>query len=217
MSDAVALLFEAIARGDVATVRSILADDPSRAGARDARGVSAVLQARYHRQDMALHALLAARPALDVFEAAALGDLERLGAALDEDPARVGAFSPDGFTPLHLAAYFGQRATTALLLDRGADPQAASTNDARLQPLHSAAASGRCDLVALLLEREAPPDGQQQGGFTALHAAVKRGDMEMVGLLMDHGADPALKDDEGHDAVSYAGADSRLRFLLGRP
>lgn len=207
-------LFQAIAGGDVATVRSIVADDPARAQARNDAGVSALLWAKYHRQDMALHALLGVKPALDVFEAAALGDLDRLTALLDADAAAVKAVAPDGFTPLHLAAYFGQRQAATLLLERGADAAAVATNESRVAPLHSAVASGRCEVVALLLARGADANPRQKGGYTPLHAAVKRDDLEMVGLLLDHGADAKLADDEGRSATEYARGNSRMLLLI---
>ncbi|MCO5170071.1 MAG: ankyrin repeat domain-containing protein [Planctomycetes bacterium] len=207
-------LFQAISSGDVAAVHAILAEAPAQAGARNEGGVSAVLWAKYNGQDMALQALLAAGPALDAFEAAALGDLDRLTALLDEDPSRVTAFAADGFTPLHLAAYFGHRLTVGLLLDRGADARAVAKNPSRVEPLHSAVASGRCGPVGLLLERGADANPQQQGGFTPLHAAVKRGDFEMVGLLMDRGADPTIRDDDGRSALDHAGGEPRMLLLL---
>jgi len=39
---------------------------------------------------------------------------------LAEDPELVDAMSGDGFTPLHLAAFFGQADAVRLLLARGA-------------------------------------------------------------------------------------------------
>jgi adenosylhomocysteine nucleosidase len=209
-------LFEAISRGDVATVRSVLADDAAQASARDREGVSAILRAKYARQEMALQALLAVRPVLDVFEAAALGDTERLAALLDEDPARARAVAPDGFTALHLAAYFGQRGAASLLLDRGADPRAVAANPSKVQPLHSAVAGKRWDVAPVLLARGADPDARQEGGYTALHAAVRRGDLELVGLLVDHGAHAEVADDAGTSPAVMAGKDSRLLLLLGR-
>ncbi|MBX3466164.1 MAG: ankyrin repeat domain-containing protein [Planctomycetes bacterium] len=207
-------LFQAISSGDVAAVHAILGEAPAQAGARNEAGVSAILWAKYNGQDMALQALLAARPTLDAFDAAALGDLDRLTALLDEDPARATAFAADGFTPLHLAAYFGHRLTVGLLLERGADPRAEARNASRVAPLHSAVASGRCGPVALLLAGGAEPNPRQQGGYTPLHAAVKRGDFEMVGLLMDHSADPTIRDDDGRSALDHAGKDPRMLLLL---
>ncbi len=207
-------LFQAIASGDVATVRSILADDPTRAKATNDAGVSALLWAKYQRQDMALHALLGVKPALDVFEAAALGDVDRLTELLEADAAAAKAVAPDGFTALHLAVYFGQRQAAALLLDRGADAEAVATNPSEVAPLHSAVASGRCDVVALLLSRGAEANPRQQGGYTPLHAAVKRDDLEMVGLLLDHGADATQKDGEGRSAIDHAAGNARMLLLI---
>ena len=54
-------------------------------------------------------ALLAADPDLDVFEAAALGYIDRLRTRLDDGSrAEPSAFASDGFTALHFAAFFGK-------------------------------------------------------------------------------------------------------------
>ena len=85
-------------------------------------------------------------PKLDVFEAAALRRLDPLERLLKRSPKRATAFSKDGFTALHLAAYFGRPEAARLLLERGADVHARSGNS-RLptvkSPLHSAAAGRR--------------------------------------------------------------------------
>ena len=140
----------------------------------------------------------------DGFEAAALGDRERLEALLDGDPALLGARSPDGFTVLHLAAFFGHGPLVQWLLERGADPGPVAENPMRVQPLHSAVAARNGDAVRALLAAGADPDARQQRGITALHAAAVHGDDDMVGALMDAGADPTLADDEGTTAPAYA-------------
>src|SRR5689334_1844381 len=98
-------LFTAIKGGEPDRVRALIADDPALAAARDENGFSAVLTARYHRQDAALAALLAAGPELDVLDAAATGRLDLLRAQIEADPDALAARSPEGFTPLHLAAF----------------------------------------------------------------------------------------------------------------
>lgn len=66
--------------------------------------------------------LLEAGPELDVFDAAA-ADVDRLTELLDGDERLAGAWSEDGFTPLHLASFFSRGAAVRLLLDRGAEAE----------------------------------------------------------------------------------------------
>lgn len=182
-------IFEAISSGDVDAVRAAARDDPSAAAGRGDDGVSPVRAALYaHRQDLA-DAVLEAGPDLDAFDAAAVGDVERLAELLDGDPNLVGAFSDDGFAPLHLAAYLGRGDAARLLLDRGADVAAVARNDTSAQALHSAVAGGHRDIVAALLVAGADPNARQQGGITPLMAAEQDEDVELVRLLIDHGAE----------------------------
>ena len=183
-------IFESIQAGDVDAVRAAVSEDPAVAAARDDKGLSAVRAALYaHEQDVA-DVLLEAKPELDVFDAAAVGDVDRLTELLDADPNLVDAWSEDGFTPLHLAAFFNRGSAARLLLDRGAEVGAVAKNDMKVQPLHSAVAGRSMDIVAALLVAGADPNARQEGGFTPLMAAEeqeKEGDM--VRLLMDHGAE----------------------------
>ena len=185
-----ATLFESIKAGDIDAVRAAVDDDPSVAAARDDDGRSAVRAALYvHKQDIA-DVLLEAKPELDVFDAAAAGDVDRLTELLDGDGDLIGAYSEDGYTPLHFAAFFDRGKALRLLLDRGADVGAVARNDMQVQPLHSAVAANSRDVAAALLTAGADPNARQKGGFTPLMGAEeneKEGDM--VRLLMDHGAE----------------------------
>jgi ankyrin repeat protein len=78
-------LFIAITQRDQASVERILAADPVSAGAVDANGVSALLTAVYHGNEAAVTALRATGRELDVFEAAAVGDLDRVRALVEAD------------------------------------------------------------------------------------------------------------------------------------
>jgi len=171
-------LFAAIKSGDAETLDALLAADPGLANARE-DGVSAVLVSLYHRQDAAREALLAAGAQVGPLEAAALGELDRL------DPGARGA---DGFTALHLAAFFGGADAVRALLAAGADANADAENPLRVRPLHSAVASRDRESVRALLEAGADPNVAQQGGFTPLDGARHQGDDKMVQLLLDHGA-----------------------------
>ncbi len=196
----------AVKEGDLAKVQALLAADPALAAARDAQGVSALLHAQYRGRAEVVAALRAAAPALDVFEASALGDIERLRALLDADPALANAWAGDGFFPLGLAAFFGQPEAVRLLLERGADVHAAARNAMKVTALHAAAAARvqRIESARLLLEHGASVDAGQEGGWTPLHEAAQKGDVELVTLLLAHGADPALGNDTGKTAASLA-------------
>jgi ankyrin repeat protein len=207
-------LFAAIKAGDVERVRALVAEDPERACARDADGLSAVLTALYHRQSEALDALFAADPELDVLDAAATGRLDLLRAHVESDQDAFGARSPEGFTPLHLAAFFGGGPAVRLLLGAGMDADADQRNPANVRPLHSAVAARDHDAARALLEAGADPNCVQQGGFTPLLAAAHHDDAEMAELLLTHGADPARAADDGRDPAAMAGP--RVAQILAR-
>jgi ankyrin repeat protein len=209
-------LFAAIAAGDLDAVRAAVAADPASASARDDAGVSLVRSALYRgRRDIA-EVLEAADADLDVFDLAALGRADLVAAAVDEDATLATAFSSDGFTALHFAAFLGGADAAVELLRRDADVDAISRNEMRVRPLHSAAAGVGETVLALLLEHGADPDAQQQGGYTALHEAALRGDLDMTRLLLAHGADPSIATDDGRTAADIArerGNEAVLRLL----
>jgi uncharacterized protein len=166
--------------------------------------MSEVLQALYRGDAEGARRLAAGSPGLDLFEAAALGSVDRLETLLAADPASARAFAPDGFTALQLAAFFGQPAAVRILLQAGADPNAVSRNDMRIQPLHAATANGNPETIRLLVDAGADPNARQKGGFTPLQARAQCGDAAMVRLLLDRGADPLLRSDDGRSAADLA-------------
>ena len=190
-------LFGAIRSGDLTAVDRLLTERPYLAGASDSAGLSAVTVAAYHRQPAIVERLLAAKPDLDRFEAAIVGDLGRLAELLDEPDAEpIDQRSGDGFTALHLAAYFGRLRAVQELLDRGVDPTAWASGSLRVQPLHSAVSAGHDAVARLLVERGADPDQAQDGGYTPLHAAAQNGLGGLCDFLIAHGANPkALTED----------------------
>ena len=158
--------------------------------------LSDLLQALYRGENEQVEKLLAADPELDVFEAAAFGRHDRLRELLDEDPSRANALGDDGFHPLGLACFFGHLEAARILLDRGADVNALSTNEhVQTAAIHaSAAAAGdeatRYELVKLALEHGADPNLRQGSGFRAIDAARQNGDSRVEQLLLEHGAEP---------------------------
>jgi ankyrin repeat protein len=141
-------IFEAVRAGDTQRVQALLAADPGLVNARNERGHTPVLIAQYHHKPETVGVLLAARPELDIFDAASVGQTERVAELLDRDPKLLHARSSDGFAPLGLAAFFGQAETVKLLLARGADPKAKQAMDASAIGL--AAMKGHHDVLKLL-------------------------------------------------------------------
>ena len=196
-------LFVAIRRNELARVAAMLDRDPALArGRKD--GASAVIFARYCGRHDLVVLIRRHLSALDVFEACALGDTERLAALLDGDPALVNAVADDGFGPLGLASFFDHEPAVRLLLARGARVDQASANGMRVMPLHSAAAACSVVIARLLLERGAPVNAPQGGGFTPLMEAALNGQMELIELLLSSGADPTLRDGDGQSAADHA-------------
>lgn len=197
-------LFEAIEADDVGRVRALLDDDPAIAVSRDASGVSALMRALYRLETALVDAVKARVHELDVFEAAAFGDLDTLTRLLDEDPPLVTSYSGDGFTPLHFAAFFGRSEAVKLLLERGAEVDAFGRGWMTGTALHSGVSRSHAEVTAILLEAGANPNARQSAGWTPVHAAAANGDLEVVELLLDRGADPEATNDEGRSVLDLA-------------
>jgi len=178
-------LLGVIRRGDTKAVEDLLAAHPDLANARDEKGNSPVLMATYAGKQGMVRLLLdrGARP--NFFEACALGLDADVRRQLRDDPGAVRQWAHDGWTPLHLAAYFGHRETAEALLETGADVLAVSRNGEGDMPMIAAAAGPRADrrpdIIRLLIARGCPVDGRgSPSGHTPLHEAAFNGDVALV-------------------------------------
>jgi ankyrin repeat protein len=197
-------MITAIKTGDLDTVKLMLIADPSLASAKDVDGTSAVLVATYWGRANVARELLAHNPDLSVFEASAAGQLDRVKTLVNADPSLIQAYSHDGFTPLHLAVFFGRRDVAEYLLTLNPDVNAVSRNPMKVQPLHSAAAGNDFDICKSLIEKGADVNARQEGGFTPLHSAAQNGNAALVKFLLTHGADRHAKTDDGRTARDFA-------------
>jgi 8-oxo-dGTP pyrophosphatase MutT (NUDIX family) len=212
-----AALLQAIRAGDLAGVTALLDRDPGLARARGAGGETPALLACYRRLPAVLGVLRARGAVLDAFEAAAAGDVTRLAALLAETPGLVSAHAPDGWTPLHLAAHFGETPAVALLLGLGADARARSRNQLANTPLHAAlAGTAGLDLVERLLDAGAEVNAPDGGGHTPLHLAAGRGEPGIVTRLLLRGAEASTRAPDGRTPAAIArtrGHEPLARFL----
>ena len=189
------MIFDAIRQGDAEQVKALLAADPSLARTRTPQGASPVLWAVYTRHAELAPVLLDGRQP-DFFEACALG--------IAAEANDVNTFAPDGFTGLGLACFFGHLEIARQLLDRGADPNLASSNDLHVAPLHSAVTTGSVPMVRLLLARGADPNVEEGSGYTPLHTAAAHGSREIIEMLQRAGADASRKTKDGKTPADVA-------------
>jgi uncharacterized protein len=182
----------------------MLGSDPGLVAARAHSGESAVLLAVYHGEEDIARLLVQAGARTDIHEAAVLGLTDRVCSCLAAGPDQGNAYSFDGWTALHLAAFFGRRETAKALLDAGAAIDALAHNRRANMPLHAATAGRRVDLVDLLLEHDADVNSTTAEGWTQLHLAAHGGYLELVELLLARGASIGSRTAEGKTPLDLA-------------
>lgn len=197
-----------IRRGDTKRIAEWVEDDPQIAESRDAQGVSALLLAVYTGQTT-IRDFLRSGLELDLPEAAAVGDRDRLESLLGAEPGaareRANQRSADGWPLLHLAAAFADEPTVRLLLDRGADVHQRSTNALRNQALHAVLALSKdAATVQTLIARGADVNAAQTAGYRPLHQAAVAGREDLVQMLLGAGAERSARCDRGKTAADYA-------------
>lgn len=195
---------DAATRGEVAKVKEMLHADPSLAQSKDPDGLSVILKATYYGQRDVVAALLDSGVRLNVFEAAATGQTNRVRALIEEDPALVNSYSPDGFAPLSLAVFFGHAETVDALLAAGAEVSAPSRETMKLTPLASALAAGHNQIARTLIDHGAHVNAKGDSDVTPLHTAAARGNIEAATFLLEHGADINATTTDGKKPITYA-------------
>uniref|UniRef100_A0A4W3HKV2 Ankyrin 2 n=1 Tax=Callorhinchus milii TaxID=7868 RepID=A0A4W3HKV2_CALMI len=98
----------------------------------------------------------------------------------------VNRTTESGFTPLHIAAHYGNVNVATLLLNRGAAVDFTARNG--ITPLHVASKRGNTNMVKLLLDRGGQIDAKTRDGLTPLHCAARSGHDGAVEILLERGA-----------------------------
>jgi ankyrin repeat protein len=199
-------LFEAARTGNLETLRRLTSADPALIATRRASGETPLMTALYNKQQAAAEWLVAAEAPLDIFAAAAVGRTDTLERLLQPPAEGLNAYSYDGWTPLHLAAFFGQRAAVERLLAAGADINAVSRNALRNTPLHAAVAGGHVEVSLLLINAAADVNVADAGGHTPFHIAAEAGYVPVARALFERGADAHAVDAEDRTPLSRAAA-----------
>jgi len=175
-------LIELAKNGDAAGVRAAVSSDPSLLAGRLASGETPLMAALYRGHIDVVQTLIELGAPLDIFAAAATGRQPELRGEIDKADD-LNAFAYDGWTPLHLAAFFGHLDAARALIDAGADTNAFSRNGMRNTPLHAAAAGRHGDVALLLVEHGADGLVLDAGEYSARAIAEQNGLMDVVAAI----------------------------------
>ena len=205
-----AAFIDAIKAGEYERVKAMVSADPTLIDARSRTGDSAILTAVYHRQKEIVNLLVARGATMTIFEACAAGEMERVerlleasaAGALDGPP--INGYSADGWTPLHLAAFFGHAKIAELLLERGADATARSKNGNGNTPLHAALAGNHKFVAAVLMGAGADVNAADAQGWRPLHLAAANNNVDAMKQLIAQGGDVHAANGEAKTALSIA-------------
>src|ERR1051325_2457583 len=201
--------------GDIGKVKTLLERDPRLLTARDCLGNTALIMAVDSGHQEVAELLLSSGIQPDIYEAAAIGKTDLVAKLGQAQPALLDSYSPEGFSPLALAAHFGHRETVEFLLDQHVNIDAVSRNELGVTPLHAALYGRKRDMAHLLIERRADVTMKRGGqrfprsGWTALHYAAAYGFVELIPLLIARGADIDAKDDEDRTPFMVASAEGQ--------
>ncbi|CAM9158671.1 unnamed protein product, partial [Hapterophycus canaliculatus] len=124
----------------------------------------------------------------EVYKATLLGLPDLVHTLLSSGSIAIDQKSPEGWTLLGVAAYYGHSSVVNVLLGKGADPSKASAGD--MIPLHESARKGHVDATKILAEACSTADlnATTKEGFTPLHLAAERGHWEVMKALIEAGA-----------------------------
>ena len=145
--------FDAIKKGDSARVAELLKQQPALIRTSNKRGITPVLYAVYAKHPEIAESFIATGIELSIFEAVATRRIGLVRELIKKDPKLIHAWSPDGWTALHLN--FNNLEMAKLLIDSGADLNLNSRNKLNATPLQGAAANNWIDLAKLYLARGA--------------------------------------------------------------
>src|SRR6476469_3003287 len=200
----------AIKAGEFERVKAMVSADPTLIDARSRTGDSAILTAVYPRQKEIVNLLVARGASLSLFEACAAGEVERVERLLHESASAgsgapgVNDYSSDGWTPLHLAAFFGHARIAELLIANQADVLARSRGANGNTALHAALAGNHKFIAALLIGHGADVNAADAQGWRPLHLAAANNNMDAMKQLIAQGADVHAPNGEMKTALSLA-------------
>ncbi len=193
LRDIASPLYRAVANGDAAKARALIASGADVNFRADGDGTPLIEAARLGRADLvgllldngADPGLASKGDGAPLIAAAEAGRLD-IVRALVERGAPIDIDSRGDETPLIGAIRAGDLATVSYLLEKGANVNRVALGDGT--PLIEAIRSGRIDLVELLLSKGADATLAARGDGNPLIAAAGSGRLDLVKVLVENGA-----------------------------
>jgi uncharacterized protein len=200
-------LFDQIKVKNTVSVTQLLQTFPELLQTTDANNMTPFLFSAYTGATEIIQSILAMNLPLSIWEYAVAGEVTKMKELLAQNQNLLNAYSPDGWTPLHLAAFFGKGAVLEELLQQGAmiDPPSHSPASPGNSPLQAAIARGQTEAVKVLLTHGADVNFvQEPAGLTPLHIAASRPAVEIVKMLLKKGARQDTTTHDGKRPIDFA-------------
>ncbi len=149
----------------------------------------------------------------DIFDASRQGNLNEVISIYSINPDAVNFTNSEGYSPLILACYHGNKEVVKFLIDK---VQSINSTSSYGTPLMAAIVKGNIEIIEMLLSRNAATNVADVNGTTAMHYAVLFKNYEAIKLLIEANADLEIKDNRGQSALDYAANynDKKLNNLL---
>src|SRR3989475_3171506 len=199
-------LLTAAQKNDLAKAEAILDRNPSLLRMHTPNG-TLILTATFYGAGDVVKLLLArtSEDALNLYEAATVGNARRLKTILGQSGVRVNeATKEEGFDPLGLAAFSGHAEAVKALVDHGADVNQKPPSRFANTAVDAAVSGDHADVVRILLAAGANPNLRREAHYTTLHKAAVPRDLEIVRVLLGRRAGLHATPDGGHTPLDDA-------------
>lgn len=193
-----------IETGNFRELDLLLSAQPELAIEKTSHDISPLLLACYYQKEQIARVILKHLKTISIHEACAAGLIDQVASMLAQNPSIINELSDHGFSPLGIAAHFGQEDIVRSLLAKGADPDFPSQNGYNVYPIHAALGAGNNNIVKMLIEAGAEVNVVQSSRITPLHLAAQQGNIDIIILLLENGADISIQTDTGQTPSDLA-------------